>query len=129
MWREPAGAEAGSVTVRLMLSFDTPGPRRRGGDAAALGCSGAGRSVAVSMPDGFVGGHGGNPFRRRISSFGSWVSRLAEANAAVSFSFSLRSRSTSPISRRTNPISSGGLKVSSKSTTSGATRGLKSSLR
>ena len=46
-----------------MLNFDTPGPRRRGGDASAwLGFSAAKRSVAFSMPDGFIGGHGGRPF-------------------------------------------------------------------
>ena len=63
------GADVVSVTVRSMLNFDTPGPRRRGGDASAwLGFSAAKRSVAFSMPDGFIGGRGGRPFRRRISS-------------------------------------------------------------
>src|SRR5271166_6456635 len=50
-----------------MLSFDTPGPRRRGGGASAsLGFSAAKRSVAFSMPDGLIGGRGGKPFKRRI---------------------------------------------------------------
>jgi hypothetical protein len=90
-----------------MLNFDTPGPRRRGADASAwLGFSAAKRSVAFSMPDGFIGGRGGRPFRRRISSLSCWFSSLAAASAAFSFSFSSRSRSTSPINRRTSPISS-----------------------
>src|SRR5271165_6464840 len=99
-----------------MISFDTPGPRRRGGDASAgFGLSGADRSVAFSIPDGFIGGRGGKPFRRRTSSFSCWFSHLAVASPAVSFSFSFRSRSTSPINRRTSPMSSGGLRVSSES--------------
>ena len=99
-----------------MLSFDTPGPRRRGGCASAsLGLSAAGRSVAFSMPDGLIGGRGGKPFKRRISSFSCWFSSRAAASAAFSFSFSSRSRSTSPINRRTSPTSSVGLRPSSES--------------
>src|SRR5271166_4742626 len=99
-----------------MLSFDTPGPRRRGGGASAsLGFSAAKRSVAFSMPDGLIGGRGGKPFRRRISSFSCWFSRLVEASAAFSFSFSSRSRSTSPISPRTSPTNSVRLRRSSES--------------
>ncbi len=90
-----------------MLNFDTPGPRWRGGDPSAwLGFSAAKRSVAFSMPDGFIGGRGGRPFRRRISSLSCWFSSLAAASAAFSFSLSSPSRSTSPINRRTSPTSS-----------------------
>ena len=97
-------------------NFDTPGPRRRGGDASAwLGFSAAKRSVAFSMPDGFIGGRGGRPFRRRISSLSCWFSSLAAASAAFCFSFSSRSRSTSPINRRTSPTSSVAPRPSSKS--------------
>ncbi len=71
---------------RSMLSFDTPGPRRRGGGlSAAFGRSAAARSVAFSIPDGLNGGRGGRPFRRRISSFSVWFS----AREAVSAAFSL----------------------------------------
>src|SRR5271166_4083392 len=99
-----------------MINFDTPGPRRRGGDASAgFGLSGADRSVAFSIPDGFIGGRGGKPFRRRTSSFSCWFSHLAVASPAFSFPFSSRSRSTSPINRRTSPMSSGGLRVSGES--------------
>src|SRR5271157_4126330 len=99
-----------------MISFDTPGPRRRGGDASAgFGLSGADRSVAFSIPDGFIGGRGGKPFRRRTSSFSCWFSHLAVASPAFSFPFSSRSRSTSPISPRTNPTSSVRLIFSSES--------------
>ena len=99
-----------------MLNFDTPGPRRRGGDASAsLGLSAAGLSVAFSMPDGLIGGRGGKPFKRRTSSFSGWFSVRKAANAAFSFSFSLRSRSTSPINWRTSPANSVGPRSSSES--------------
>jgi hypothetical protein len=54
-------------------------------------------------------------FSRAISSFSIWFSTLCAASAAPSFSFSSRRRVTSPINRRTRPISSAGGMRSSES--------------
>src|SRR5208337_2790407 len=116
LWREPAGASTESVTSRSIESLETPGPRRRFDPSLVSSCpSRSGRSVAFSIPEGLCGGRGGKPLSRAISSFSVWFSTRSPANAALTFPFSARSRSTSPSNRRTKPTSSVGVMRSSES--------------
>ena len=94
------------------------------GHGVSLGFSAAGLSVAFSMPDGLIGGRGGKPFKRRISSFNDWISSFAAASAAFSFSSSFRTPSISPINWRTSLTSSVGLNSLGESFKPGDTPGL-----
>jgi len=59
-----------------IFSFETPGPRRRGWPATRA--TPLGRPIRrLFHPDDCAGGRGGNPFRRRISSFNSRFSRAS----------------------------------------------------
>jgi hypothetical protein len=116
LWREPAGAATESVSVRSTESLETPGPRRRfDAPSSSRSAPPSGRSVALSIPEGFIGGRGGNCFSRAISSFSVWFSTRSPTNAALTFSFSTRNRFTSPSNRRTSPTNSVGVMHSSES--------------
>ena len=116
LWREPAGASTESVSVRSIESFETPGPRCRfDAPSSSRLAPPSGRSIAFSIPEGLCGGRGGKCFSRAISSFSVWFSTGSPAKAALTFSFSARTRSTSPSNLRTKPTSSACVMRSSES--------------
>src|SRR5215472_11597976 len=115
----PGGAFTPTTTVAPIVSLSSWLPRRRldffPSRLLAPPPSETLRSVALSMPEGFCGGRGGKFFNRASSSLTARCSAFSSVKAPLSFSFSARSRPTSPINSRTTPIRSVCVRRSSES--------------